>query len=75
MKKEEYGETRRSENIEDKTSVIFEIYLKQSKKKENSWLLTTKCSTNYTNMLVIVASHVSLATTSPWLKSISKHDL
>ena len=34
--------------------------------KENSWLLTTNCSTNHANLLVIVASHGSLAITSPW---------
>ena len=36
--------------------------------KENSWLLTTYCSTNQTNLLVIVALHGSLAITSPWLQ-------
>jgi len=47
MKRGEYGEIRRSGNIEDKIFVVFEIYLKQSKKeKENSWLLTTNGSTN-----------------------------
>jgi len=34
---------------------------------ENSWQLTTKCSTHYADFLVIVASHGSLAITSPWL--------
>ena len=28
----------------------------------------------HANLLVIVVSHVSLAITSPWFKSISKHD-
>ena len=37
------------------------------KRKENSWLLTTKCSTNHANLLVIVASHGSLAITNSWL--------
>ena len=36
--------------------------------KENSWLLTTNFSTNHANLLVIVASHGSLAITSPWLQ-------
>ena len=36
--------------------------------KENSWLLTTNCSTNYANLLVIVTSHGSLTITSPWLQ-------
>jgi len=36
--------------------------------KENSWLLTTNWSTNYANLLVIIASHGSLAITSPWLQ-------
>ena len=36
--------------------------------KENSWLLTTNCSTNHANLLVIVASHGSLAITNPWLQ-------
>ena len=45
MKREEYGETRRSENIEDKMFVVFGIFLKQSEKEENSWLLTTSGST------------------------------
>jgi len=35
--------------------------------KENSWLLTTNWSTNHANLLVIIASHGSLAITSPWL--------
>jgi len=33
--------------------------------KENSWLLTTNYSTNYADLLVIVASHESLAITNP----------
>ena len=33
MKREDYGETQRSGNIEKNIFVIFEIYLKQSKKK------------------------------------------
>ena len=41
--------------------------------KENPWLLTTNGSTHYANLLVIVASHVSLAITSPWFKSFTKH--
>ena len=36
--------------------------------KENSWLLTTNCSTNHANVSVIVASHGSLAITNPWLQ-------
>ena len=36
--------------------------------KENSWLLTTNCSTNHANLLVIVASHGFLAITNPWLQ-------
>ena len=39
----------------------------QNKIKENSWLLTTNCSTNH-DLLVIVASHGSLAITNPWLQ-------
>ena len=62
-------------NIGKNVFVIFDTFLKQSKKeKENSWLLTTNGSTNYANLLVIVASYVSLAITSPWFKSVSKHD-
>ena len=34
MKREEYGETRRSENIENNVFVVFEIYLKRSKKRK-----------------------------------------
>jgi len=44
------------------------------KKKENTYLLTTNGYTNHANLLVIVASHVSLAITSPWFKSVSKHN-
>ena len=41
VKHEEVG------NIEKNIFVVFEIYLKQSKKdKENPWLLTTNGSTN-----------------------------
>ena len=36
--------------------------------KENSWLLTTNCTTNHANILVIVASHGPLAITNPWLQ-------
>jgi len=52
----------------------FEIsFQKQSKKrrktmKENSWLLTTNCSTNYANLLAIVASHGSLTITNHLLQ-------
>ena len=38
------------------------------KRKEDSQKLTNKCSTNHANFLVIVASHESLAITSPWLQ-------
>ena len=38
--------------------------------KENSWLLTTNCSTNHANLLVIVASHGSLAITNLWLQEM-----
>ena len=69
MKHKEVG------NIEKNIFVIFDIFLKQSKKeKETTWLLTTNGSTNYANLLVIVASHVSLAISSPWFKSVSKHN-
>jgi len=36
--------------------------------KENSWILTTNCSTNHANLLVIVALHGCLAITSPLLQ-------
>ena len=42
------------------------------KREEDSWQLTTKCSTNHANLLVIAASHGSLAITSPWLQEIIK---
>jgi len=61
-------------NIEKLVLLIFDIFLKQSKRKENPWLLTTNGSTKHANLLMIVASHVSLAITSPWFKSVSKHD-
>ena len=32
--------------------------------KENSWLLTTNCSNNHANLLMIVASHGFLASRS-----------
>ena len=75
MKREGYGETHRSEKHKKIVFVIFEYISKTKwKEKENPWLLTTNDSTNHANLLVIVASHVSLAITSPWFKSISKHD-
>ena len=40
--------------------------------KENSWILTTNCSTNHANLLVIVASHGSLSITTPWLQETIK---
>ena len=70
MKREGYGEILRSENIEDKIFVIFDIFLKQNKRKENPWLLTNNGSTNHANLLVIIASHVSLAITSSWFKRV-----
>jgi len=36
MKREEYGETRRSGNIEEKISMIFDIFLKQSKNRKKT---------------------------------------
>ena len=74
MKREEYGENKEVGNIEKNVFVIFGIFLKQSKKEKNSWLLTTNGSTNHANLLVMVASHVSLVITSSWFKSVSKHD-
>ena len=53
-------------NIEDKIFVIFENISKTKwKEKENLWLLTINGSTNHANLLVIVASHVSMTITSP----------
>ena len=66
MKKEVYGGNK-DRNIEEKFLWFLYLFLKQNK-NENSWLLTTNGSTNHANLLVIVASHVSLAITSPWLK-------
>ena len=74
MKIEEYGENKEVGNIEKNVFVVFDILIKQNKNKENSWLLTTNGSTIHANLLVIVASHVSLVITSPWFKSASKHD-
>ena len=65
MEREEYGEIRRSRNIEDKIFMVLKLFLKQSKKRKNSWLQTTKGSSNHANLLVIVTLHVSLAITSP----------
>ena len=52
---------------------FWKLILRQSKKKEKNyekklWLLTTNCCTDHTNLLVIVASHGSLAITNPWLQ-------
>ena len=41
---------------------------KKIKREEDSWQLAIKYSTNYANLLVVVASHKSLAITSPWLQ-------
>ena len=38
------------------------------KREEDPWQLTTKCSANHANLLVIVASHRFMAITSPWLQ-------
>ena len=73
MKREVYGENK-DRNIEKNIFVIFEIYLKQSEKERKLMATTTNSSTNHANLLVIVASYVSLAITSPWFKSVSKHD-
>jgi len=40
--------------------------------KENSWLLTTNCSANHANLLVIVASYGSLAITNPWVQEMKQ---
>ena len=52
-------------NIEKNVFVIFDIFLKQSEKERKPMATTTNGSTNHANLLVIVASHVSLAITSP----------
>jgi len=65
MKRKEYDENKEVGNIVEKVFVIFEIDLKEIKRKENSWLLTINGSINHANLLVIVASQVSLAITSP----------
>ena len=72
--KEKYGENKEVGNIEKNIFVILFAYLEQSEKEKNPWLLTTNGSTNHANLLVIVASYVSLAITSPWFKSVSKYD-
>ena len=36
MEIEEYGETRRSKNIEEMIFVIFDIFLKQNKKRKKT---------------------------------------
>jgi len=46
MKGEVYGENKEVGNIEKNVFVVFGIFLKQVKKKENPWLLTTNDSTN-----------------------------
>ena len=46
MKREEYGENKEVGNIKKNVFVVFDIFLKQSEKKENSRLLTTNDSTN-----------------------------
>ena len=65
MEREGYSENKEVGDTEKMVFVIFDIFLKQSKKKKNSWLLTTNGSTNHANLLVIVVSHVSLVITSP----------
>jgi len=37
------------------------------KREEDSWQLISKCSTNHANLLVIVASHGSLAINNLWI--------
>jgi len=74
MKREEYGENKKVRNTEKIVFVIFVILLKQSKKERKPMAITTNGSTNHANLLVIVASHISLAITSPWFKGVSKHD-
>ena len=68
MKHKEVG------NIENNRFVVFVIFLKQSEKERKLMATTTNGSTNHANLLVIAVSHVSLAITSPWLKSVSKYD-
>ena len=52
-------------NIEKNIFVVFDSISKiKWKRKKNSWVLTTNGSNNHANLLVIVASHVSLAITS-----------
>ena len=71
---ENKGEQRRTENNDRKMIKRFwKLLLKQSKRrrktmKENSWQLTTNCSTNHANLLVIVVSHRFLAITNPWIQ-------
>ena len=72
MEREEYGDNKEVKIIEKMVFMIFDIFLKQSKKKRK--LMASNGSTNYANLLVIVVSHVSLTITSSWFKSVSKHD-
>ena len=54
--------------------MVFDSIYKTKWKRKKTHLLTTNGSTKHDNLLVIVASHVSLDITGPWFKSVSKHD-
>ena len=55
MEREEYDETRRRENIEDKIFVIFGIFLKQSEKERK--LMFTNDSTSSDSCLTCILDH------------------
>ena len=56
----------RDENNDEKTIKRFwNQFNNKIKRGENSWLLTSKYSTNHAKLLVIVASHGFLVITNP----------
>ena len=73
MKREEYDENK-DRNIEEKVFVILRLFLKQSKNRRKLMATSYSWLHQYANLLVIVATHVSLTITSPWFKSFTKHD-
>ena len=75
MKREEYSETRRSDKNRRNDFYNCCLYILNKVKRERKPMATTtNGSTNHANLLVIVASHVSLVITSPRFKSVSKYD-
>ena len=74
MKREVYSENKEVGNMEKNGFFDFVCMSKTKWKRKKTHGINYYWLHQHANLLVIVASHVSLAIISPWFKSISKHN-